>query len=102
MTVQLRRPGGWSMLWFVMAGCRSQAVEPVPPPATHELVVAPPGARGARAAGTEGAPAAPGAGELIEPGGSDEPPDPEPEVESDGGIAPDGGRPLDSPPGVTL
>ncbi|HEX3773324.1 MAG TPA: hypothetical protein VHV51_02610, partial [Polyangiaceae bacterium] len=42
-----------------LLACRSQTPEPAPPPATYELVVAAPGARGARAAGTDAAPPAP-------------------------------------------
>ncbi|HEY4104055.1 MAG TPA: hypothetical protein VGM44_09195 [Polyangiaceae bacterium] len=50
-------------LWFLLSlgllACRSQTADPAPPPAAYELVVAPPGARGARAAGTDAAPPAP-------------------------------------------
>lgn len=79
-----------------MTGCHSQAAEPPPPPATFELAVAPPGARGARAAGTDGAPPAPTEGELIEPGTAE----PEPEEESGGGA--EGGAPAVPAPGVAL
>ena len=81
--------------------CRSQPGEPVPAAPSYELVIAPPGALGARAAGTPGAPPAPAAGELAEPG-AEESPDPEPEEDLDGGTNSDGGHSPDATPGVTL
>ena len=47
------------LVFPALAACRSQLAEPAPPPARFELVVAPPGARGARAAGTDAAPPPP-------------------------------------------
>jgi hypothetical protein len=76
------------MSWLALAlsACRTQASEPAPPPARFELVVAPPGARGARAAGTDAAPPPPselGAPDPEEPGESDD--------DADGGSESDGG-----------
>jgi hypothetical protein len=93
-------------LTLVVSGCHSQVAEPPPPPATFELALAPPGARGARAAGTDAAPPAPGAGELGEPGAADPEPEQEQEPESepedaDGGSA-EGGAPSVHAPGVAL
>lgn len=86
--------------WLGLAACHSQSADPAPAPASYELTVAPPGARGARAAGTDAAPAPPTEGELAEPG-SEAPDDPEPEP--DAGTAADGGAPLpDAAPGVAL
>jgi hypothetical protein len=83
-----------------MTGCHSQTAEPPPPPATFELAVAPPGARGARAAGTDAAPPAPTEGELTDPGTADPEPEPEPEEEDGGGA--EGGAPAVPAPGVAL
>ena len=95
----MKTPGSISclLLVFGLAGCRSQVVEPAPPPARYELVIAPPGARGARAAGTDAAPAPPsevGAAEPDEPGESDDETDGGAETDadpsapdSDGGVA---------------
>ncbi len=81
-----------------LAACRSQVTEPAPPPARFELVVAPPGARGARAAGTDAAPQPPselGAPDPDEPGESDD--------ETDGGTETDAGALApDADGGVTL
>ena len=86
--------------WLALPACHSQAADPPPPPASYELAVAPPGARGARAAGTDAAPAPPTEGEIAEPGA--EVPD-EPEPEDDGGAAQDGGGLApDAGPGVAL
>ena len=95
----MRRAG----LFFVgpffvgLCACRSQAADPAPPPAHFELAVAPPGARGARAAGTDAAPPPPselGASDPDEPGEADEAADggTEPDAavavpDSDGGVA---------------
>ncbi|MEO6598814.1 MAG: hypothetical protein ABIQ16_03010 [Polyangiaceae bacterium] len=87
--------GGFAV---AMTGCHSQAVEPPPPPATFELAVAPPGARGARAAGTDAAPPAPSEGEISEPGT----PEPEPEPEEENGGGAEGGAPAAPAPGVAL
>ena len=77
-----------SLALFIFAlgpcACRDEAPEPAPPPASYELVVAPPGARGARAAGTDAAPPPPGEGELAETG-DDEAPEAEAEPEIDAG-----------------
>jgi len=79
----------------LVAGCDTRTGDP-PPPSRHEIVPAPPGARGARAAGMQPEPGsvvtpqAPGTGEL-EWG---EPPAPGPETSpdagSDAGEAPQG------------
>ena len=53
-------------LSLLLAACRSPAPDPAPPPASYELATAPPGARGARAAGTDAAPPPPSAGVLGE------------------------------------
>jgi len=51
---------GWLVpLLLTVAACRSQAAEPPPAPAHYELTAAPPGALGARAAGTDAAPGFP-------------------------------------------
>ena len=74
-----------------LPACRSQAGEPAPPPARFELIVAPPGARGARAAGTDAAPAPPselGAPDPDEPGESDDDTDGGPEADA-GVLVPD-------------
>ena len=89
---------------FSCAGCRSQSVDPAPPPATFELAVAAPGARGARAAGTDAAPPAPREGELNDPGVEPDP-EPEPEAEpeeSDAGESAQGGAQAVPTPGVAL
>jgi hypothetical protein len=39
-----------------VAGCETIVAEPPPPPSRNDIPAAPPGARGARAAGTEAAP----------------------------------------------
>jgi hypothetical protein len=80
-----------------LGACHSQPADPAPPPARFELAVAPPGARGARAAGTDAAPPPPselGTSDPDEPGESDEPADggTEPDAavtvpDSDGGVA---------------
>jgi hypothetical protein len=81
-----------------LAACRSQVSEPAPPPARFELVVAPPGARGARAAGTDAAPQPPselGAPDPDEPDEFDD--------QTDGGAETDGGALApDADGGVTL
>jgi hypothetical protein len=84
------------LLWLgslgVLTSCRSPTSEPAPPPASYELASAPPGARGARAAGTDAAPPQPGEGVLGEPGEDEEEeaePETDPGTESDAGLAPD-------------
>jgi hypothetical protein len=81
-----------------LAACRSQATDPAPPPARFELAVAPPGARGARAAGTDAAPPPPselGTSDPDEPGEADE--------ATDGGTEPDAAMAVpDSDGGVAL
>ncbi|MEI9939993.1 MAG: hypothetical protein WDO69_22455 [Pseudomonadota bacterium] len=76
----------------LLAACRSPASEPAPPPASYELASAPPGARGARAAGTDAAPPPPSEG-VLGPPGTDEEDEAEPETdagaENDAGLAPD-------------
>jgi hypothetical protein len=85
---------------LLVSACHSQSAEPPPPPATFELAVAPPGARGARAAGTDAAPPAPGEGELADPSAAEPEQDPEPEEEDAGGA--EGGAPAIASPGVAL
>jgi hypothetical protein len=86
-----------SLLLFT--GCRSPAPDPAPPPASYELAAAPPGARGARAAGTDAAPPAPSEGVLHVPGTDDED---EAEPEEDAGAESDAGVAPDAAGGVTL
>jgi hypothetical protein len=95
----MKMPGAmaWLPLVVGLSACRSQPIEPAPPPASFELVSAPPGARGARAAGTDAAPPPPselGAPGLDEPGESDDEADggaeagvAAPAPDSDGGVA---------------
>jgi len=76
----------------LLAACRSPTPEPAPPPPSYEIASAAPGARGARAAGTDAAPPQPGEGVLGELGADDEEeaePEAEPGPESDAGLAPD-------------
>ena len=78
---------------LLLGACRSPASDPAPPPASYELAPAPPGARGARAAGTDAAPPPPSEGVLHVPGTDDED-EAEPEeddagAENDAGLAPD-------------
>jgi len=82
-------------LSVLVSGCRSQPTEPAPPPASFELVQAPPGARGARAAGTDAAPPPPSESELAQPEEGEAEPEPG-ESESDAGVA------GDAAPGVAL
>ena len=82
----------------VLAGCRSQPADPAPPPARYELTVAPPGARGARAGGTDAAPPVPSEGTLEPEGDSDEG---EPDEETDAGVPGDAGA-VAPIPGVAL
>jgi hypothetical protein len=81
-----------------LSACRAQHTEPPPPPASYELTSAAPGARGARAAGTDAAPPAVDERELAAP----DPGDPSAEDESDGGTVSDGGLSTDAAPGVAL
>jgi hypothetical protein len=96
--MNVRSFGPCCTLFLGLTACRSQVSEPAPPPARFELVVAPPSARGARAAGTDAAPPLPS--ELVapdpdEPGESDD--------DTDGGTDPDAGAPApDADGGVTL
>ena len=87
-----------SLRWLplLLAACRSPAAEPAPPPASYELASAPPGARGARAAGTDAAPPPPGEGVLAEPEDEDDEDEAAPEADAgtdtdDGGSVPDAG-----------
>jgi hypothetical protein len=90
----------WLALVLGLSACRSQPSEPAPPAARFELVTAPPGARGARAAGTDAAPPPPS--EL----GAPDPDEPEPgesDDEADGGTEADGAVAApDSDGGVAL
>jgi hypothetical protein len=85
----------WSpWLPLLLAACHSPAPEPAPPPASYELTAAPPGARGARAAGTDAAPPPPGEGVLGEPEDDEDEAEPEPDAGTeteDGGAVPDAG-----------
>jgi hypothetical protein len=83
---------------LALVGCRSQPSEPPPPPASYEITSAAPGARGARAAGTDAAPPAPDERGLAAP----DPGDPSGDDESDGGTVTDGGLSVDAAPGVAL
>ncbi|HET7540454.1 MAG TPA: hypothetical protein VFK05_11305 [Polyangiaceae bacterium] len=88
-----------ALLWVLasptlLVGCRAPAPDPAPPPASYELASAPPGARGARAAGTDAAPPRPTAGVLGEPGTDDDDeakPEADAGAEGDAGLAPDAG-----------
>lgn len=94
-----------SAITLALSSCHSRNSEPPPPPATFELAVAPPGARGARAAGTDAAPPAPSEGELNEPGTADPEPEPEPDPDpdpDDAGAAAQGGGHAAPTPGVAL
>lgn len=65
----------WASCLLLAASCRSEPNEPPPPAAHCELVVAPPHARGARAAGTDAAPPLPtelGPAEPEEPDNADD------------------------------
>ena len=82
----------------VFAACHSQPAEPAPPPANYEIAAAAPGARGARAAGTDAAPPVPtNERELVEPDNDEGESD-----DADGGVPSDGGMPVDAGPGVAL
>src|SRR6188768_485274 len=74
------------------SACRSPVAEPAPPPSSYELASAPPGARGARAAGTDAAPPRPTQGPLGETETEEEEEEGEPEVDagrgSDAGLGP--------------
>ena len=83
-----------------LGACRSPTADPAPPPASYELAPAPPGARGARAAGTDAAPPPPSEGVLHVPGTDDED-EAEPE-ESDAGSESDAGLAPDAAGGVAL
>jgi hypothetical protein len=88
-----------SIPWALLIGlpaCRSQVAEPAPAPARFELIAAPTGARGARAAGTDAAPPLPAALGAPDP---DEPPEPD---EDDSGSDPDAGAPTSDDGGVAL
>jgi hypothetical protein len=81
-----------------LAACRSQPSEAAPAPARFELIAAPPGARGARAAGTDAAPPLPS--ELAAPD-PDEPTTPD--EEDDGGAdVPDAATAAPDDGGVAL
>lgn len=96
--MRLHRAFAGSALLALAAGCRSQGAEPAPPPASYELTVAPPEARGARAAGTDAAPPAPSQAEVAAPSADDD----EQESEEDGGAESDAGSAPDAAPGVAL
>ena len=83
-----------------VAACHSQPTEPAPPPANYEVASAAPGARGARAAGTDAAPPIPSnERELAEPDNDNDEGDSD---ETDGGPPSDGGLTVDAGPGVAL
>lgn len=104
MTMQSRKPSR-ARPFFALAGlalmaaCRSPTPDPAPAPASYELATAPPGARGARAAGTDAAPPAPSEGVLHVPGSDDEE---EAEPEEDAGTESDAGATPDAAGGVAL
>ena len=85
-------------LLSALGACHSQPAEPAPPPASYEIASAAPGARGARAAGTDAAPPVPNEHELAEPDNEDGDGD-----EPDAGAPSDGGSlTADAGPGVAL
>ncbi len=84
----------------LLAGCPAPASEPAPPPAIYELASAAPGARGARAAGTDAAPPRPGEDGLLGDPVTDE--DDEAEPEMDAGPESDAGHVPDAAGGVAL
>lgn len=84
---------------WLLAACHSPAPDPAPAPASHELASAAPGARGARAAGTDAAPPPPSEGPLDEPGAAEED---EGEPETDAGAESDAGLAADAAGGVAL
>jgi len=86
---------------LLLGACRSPAPDPAPPPASYELAPAPPGARGARAAGTDAAPPPPSEGVLHVPG-TDEEDEAEPEEEDAGAADGDAGLAPDAAGGVAL
>jgi hypothetical protein len=81
-----------------LLACHSKPAEPAPAPASYELVSGAPGARGARAAGTDAAPPPPSDRELAVP----DPGEPSDDDESDAGGVGDGGLATDAAPGVAL
>ena len=104
MTLQTLNPSLVLLRWalwspLLLAACRSPASEPAPPPANYELASAPPGARGARAAGTDAAPPPPSEGLLGAPGTDG---DEDAEPEADAGAETDAGLAVDAGPGVAL
>ncbi|MEP7051427.1 MAG: hypothetical protein ABJB12_13795 [Pseudomonadota bacterium] len=81
-----------------LTACHSQPVEPAPAPASYEVASAAPGARGARAAGTDAAPPIPNNDrELAEPDN-----DEGDSEDADGGALIDGGTTAEAGPGVAL
>jgi len=85
------------LLACALSACHSQPSEPAPPPARYELTMAPPGARGARAAGTDAAPPPPtelGTPEPDEPSDSDDEETDAGEPDAETAVADDGGVPL--------
>lgn len=87
------------VLLAALSGCHSQPVEPAPAPASYEIASAAPGARGARAAGTDAAPPMPtNERELAEPDNDETDTD-----DGEGGLPLDGGAmSADAGPGVAL
>jgi hypothetical protein len=85
-------------LLLALVACHSQPAEPAPPPASFELVSAAPGARGARAAGTDAAPPPLSERDLAEPS----PGEPSEDEPSDAGGVAEGGLVVDAAPGVAL
>jgi len=83
---------GWRLLCLLaLSGCERIVAEPPPPPSRHEIAIAPPGARGARAAGTEAAPKPPTLG-VPDPNSG-----PSLEAEPEGEVPPESTSP---PPGM--
>ncbi|MEO8900603.1 MAG: hypothetical protein ABI488_03120 [Polyangiaceae bacterium] len=91
MTYWKPRAGLAFGLLSAFCSCRSQPAEPAPAQASYEVASAAPGARGARAAGTDAAPPAPNEHELAEPDTDEDDEAPGAGVPTDGGMAPDAG-----------
>ncbi len=86
------------VLLATLAACHSRAEDPAPPVTTYGIVPAAPGARGARAAGTDAAPPPPSDQDLADPSAAG------PSEVSDAGSPNDAGPalPPDSGAGVAL
>ncbi len=98
MTGRILLAGLGVALLVAFTACHSQPAEAAPPQASYEIASAAPGARGARAAGTDAAPPAPNEHELAEPGTDED----EGDDTADGGVPSDAGVTPDAAPGVAL